>query len=94
MVDTQHLYYKYKITDYLIIFKDYLFIIIHRLFDIKYASNKIYILVGQLMNMLVNNLDKIDTHSFIGFAGNKKRYYLTFYHDSCNIPYCYICSRM
>ncbi len=49
--------------------------------------------------MLVNNipkknLNKIDTHSLRGFAGYIKRYYLNFYHDSCNIHHCYICSRI
>ncbi len=49
--------------------------------------------------MFVNNtpkeiLDKIDTHSLRGFAGYIKRYYLSCYHDSCNIPHCYICSRI
>ncbi len=49
--------------------------------------------------VLVNNtpkeiLDKIDTRSLRGFAGYIKQYYLSFDHDSCNIPHCYTFSRI
>ncbi len=38
-------------------------------------------------------LDKIDTHSLLGFSGYIKYQYLSMYEDECQLLNCYICNR-
>ena len=48
--------------------------------------------------IVVNNttseiLDKIETHSLLGFAGYIKHQYLNSYEDTCTLVHCYVCNR-
>ena len=60
----------------------------------RYADNTLRNYLPALINNTPQNiLQKIRTHSILGFSSNVKNNYLNSYNVECSIPDCYVCNR-
>ena len=58
------------------------------------ADNSLrYLLPREIIKTPDLILDKLATHSFLGFSNYIKQYHISFYSPICEIEYCYICNR-